>query len=279
MVCLLSVFSLAEATRSCWSCFLDKRLPSSLLAPLGATGIFCSSISSRKPQRSFDEMGCPEHKDHRNGLSDEQFAYRSNRSTEDAISSALHLSPVHLEKRNPHIRMLYWTSAQHSIRPSLRTWYANWSPWASMLHCATGCWTLNTGYPEGCVLSTVLFTLMTHNCRPRFNTNLIMKYAGDTTIMGLIQDNNEGNYRKQVQHLVDWCRIYNLLLNVDKTKEIIVDLRRSRPNHTPLLINDEAVEIVSSNKLLGVHITDNLSWTIHITSPVKKAQQRLHFLR
>ncbi|XP_008431633.1 uncharacterized protein LOC103479143 [Poecilia reticulata] len=112
-----------------------------------------------------------------------------------------------------------------------------------------------------------------------FNTNHIMKYADDTTIVGLIKDNNEVNHRKELQHLVDWCRINNLLLNIDKTKEIIVDFRRSRPNHTPLLINNKAVEIVSNTKFLGVHITDNLYWTTHITSLVKKAQQRLHFLR
>ncbi|PWA28636.1 hypothetical protein CCH79_00019845 [Gambusia affinis] len=49
--------------------------------------------------------------------------------------------------------------------------------------------------------------------------------------------------------------------------------------HTPLLINDKVVEVISSTKFLGVQITDNLSWTTRITSLVKQAQQRLHFLR
>jgi len=36
-----------------------------------------------------------------------QFAYRRNRSTEDAISAALHLSLAHLEEKNIQVRMLF----------------------------------------------------------------------------------------------------------------------------------------------------------------------------
>nr|XP_057933216.1 uncharacterized protein LOC131132050 [Doryrhamphus excisus] len=120
---------------------------------------------------------------------------------------------------------------------------------------------------------------MTHDCRPKYSSNHILKYADDTTVVGLIQDNNELAYREEVRHLVDWCKANNLILNVDKTKEIIVDFRRSRPSHTPLSINDTAVEVVNTTKYLGVHITDNLGWSLHTSALAKKAQQRLHFLR
>ncbi len=39
------------------------------------------------------------------------------------------------------------------------------------------------------------------------------------------------------------------------------------------------MERVSSTKFLGVHITDDLTWTTNTTSLIKKVQQRLHFLR
>ncbi len=48
---------------------------------------------------------------------------------------------------------------------------------------------------------------------------------------------------------------------------------------TPLTIDSSTVERVSSTKFLGVHITEDLTWTTNTMSLSKKAQQRLHFLR
>ncbi|KAI4886688.1 hypothetical protein NFI96_004201 [Prochilodus magdalenae] len=68
-------------------------------------------------------------------------------------------------------------------------------------------------------------------------------------------------------------------LNTDKTKEMIVDMRKERRPHQPLFIRDLEVERVSSFKYLGVHISDDLTWTLNTTYVLKRAQQRLYFLR
>jgi hypothetical protein len=41
-----------------------------------------------------------------------------------------------------------------------------------------------------------------------------------------------------------WCKVNNLSLNVIKTKEMIVDYRKKRTEHTPILINKAVVEQV-----------------------------------
>ncbi len=76
-----------------------------------------------------------------------------------------------------------------------------------------------------------------------------------------------------------WCRVNNLSLNVEKTKEIVVDFRKVHTQHAPLTINGASVERASSTKFLGVHITEDLSWTNNTAALAKKAQQRLYFLR
>ncbi|KAI3372400.1 hypothetical protein L3Q82_022681 [Scortum barcoo] len=48
---------------------------------------------------------------------------------------------------------------------------------------------LSTGTPQGCVLSPALFTLFTSDCSAIHSTNTIVKFADDTTIVGLISDN------------------------------------------------------------------------------------------
>ena len=89
-----------------------------------------------------------------------------------------------------------------------------------------------------------------------------LKFADVTTVVGLIRDNNNTVYREEVKHLVDWYKTNNLALNIDKTKEIIVDFRRSQPSDTPHLINHTAVEKVRGTKFQRVPITDTLTWSL-----------------
>ncbi|XP_062235277.1 uncharacterized protein LOC133932561 [Platichthys flesus] len=111
------------------------------------------------------------------------------------------------------------------------------------------------------------------------STNHMVKFADDTTQVGLITKNDETHYRKEINLLTTWCRDHNLLLNVSKTKEMVVDFRKSLTEHPPLTIDGAAVERVSSTKFLGVHISEDLSWATNSASLVKKAQRRLYFLR
>ncbi|KAM9783542.1 mitochondrial import inner membrane translocase subunit tim16 isoform 1-T1 [Syngnathus typhle] len=109
--------------------------------------------------------------------------------------------------------------------------------------------------------------------------NRIVKFADDTTLVGLITKGDETQYRLEVDLLTTWCGDNNLLLNVDKTKEIVVDFRKGHTQHLPLTIDGAVMERVSSARFLGVHISEDLSWSTNTTSLTKKAQRRLYFLR
>src|SRR4029434_4830536 len=98
-------------------------------------------------------------------------------------------------------------------------------------------------HPQGCVLSPFLFSLFTHDCAATHSSNFIVKFADDTTIVGLITDNDESAYREDVDTLTKWCQDNNLSLNISKTKEMIVDYRRwQEVEHAPLHINGSEVE-------------------------------------
>ncbi len=84
----------------------------------------------------------------------------------------------------------------------------------------------------------------------------------------------------EVERLTSWCQDNCLSLNVSKTNELIVDFRkRQQQPYTPLMISGTPVERVSSFKYLGVNISEDLTWTAHIQTQVKKARQRLYHLR
>ncbi|KAK3574279.1 hypothetical protein QTP86_004378 [Hemibagrus guttatus] len=225
-----------------------------------------------------------------------QFAYRPNRSTDDAVSTTLHLSLTHLENKNTYVRMLFidFSSAFNAIIPQhltqklsllgINTSLCNWildfltgRPQSVQIGNSTSsAITLNTGAPQGCVLSPLMFTLLTHDCAAMHSSNHI---ADDTTVVGLISKNDESAYREEVQRLTAWCKDNNLSLNVEKTKEMVVDLRSAQSDHSPLNINGSKVEIVKSTKFLGVHLAEDLTWLLNTRSITKKAQRRLYFLR
>ncbi len=138
---------------------------------------------------------------------------------------------------------------------------------------------ISTGDPQGCVLSPLLFSLYTNDCTSKDPSVKLLKFADNTTPNGLIQDGDESAYRQEVKELAVWCSLNNLELNTLKTVAMIVDFRRNPPALPPLTIMNSTVTAVESFRFLGTTISQDLKWDNHIDSIVRKAQQRLYFLR
>ncbi|KAI5103598.1 gastrula zinc finger protein XlCGF28.1-like [Silurus meridionalis] len=153
----------------------------------------------------------------------------------------------------------------------------------------------STGAPQGCVLSLLLYSLYTYDCVASSNSTTIIKFADDTVVVGLISNNDETDYLQEVKNLKRWCQVNNLLLNVSKTKELIVDfsMKQEQP-YQPLNINGTPVERVDSFRIMQdrralqrvVHSAKSTIHTklpdlqsCHINTIVKKARQHLYHLR
>ena len=181
-----------------------------------------------------------------------QFAYKSKRGVEDAITHALHNIYTHLDLPGATIRLLFFdfSSALNTIQPhllcdkllnmnlcpSLITWIMNYLtsiPQYVRLRPSTLSDVIitNTGAPQGTVLSPFLFSLYTSDCRATHNNCFIDKYADDTVLTGMILNDNFINYTQEVVSFVDWCDSTHLVLNVTKTKEMVIDFRKQTKAH------------------------------------------------
>uniref|UniRef100_A0A8C6NSQ5 Alkylated DNA repair protein AlkB homologue 8 N-terminal domain-containing protein n=1 Tax=Nothobranchius furzeri TaxID=105023 RepID=A0A8C6NSQ5_NOTFU len=119
----------------------------------------------------------------------------------------------------------------------------------------------------------------TNDCTSKDSAVKILKFADDTTVIGLIRDGDESAYQREVERLVVWCSQHNLELNTLKTVEMVVDFRKLPTVLSPLTISNSPVSMVDSFKFLGTIISRDLKWETNINSIVKKAQQRMYFFR
>ncbi|KAK0131074.1 hypothetical protein N1851_034224 [Merluccius polli] len=69
---------------------------------------------------------------------------------------------------------------------------------------------------------------------------------------------------------VTQANLNHLRLNISKTKEMVLDFRRRRPEPDPVSIQGTEVELVSHYKYLGVQLDNKLDWSSHTEAVYKR---------
>ena len=67
-------------------------------------------------------------------------------------------------------------------------------------------------------------------------------------------------------------------INADNGKELRISFAKKQRVFDPIIIEGKEVELVTSTKLLGLTIANDLTWNDHVTEITKKASKRLYFL-
>ena len=89
--------------------------------------------------------------------------------------------------------------------------------------------------------------------------------------------NEMSEIQESVDKVADWPAMNCMKINSKKSKEMIisfthdVNFKKSVPNIT---IEGIPVEVVKHAKLLGVILSDDLTWNMHVDSIVKKSCQK-----
>ena len=257
-----------------------------------------TDLIMKRFEHLFAKSLIPQVKDHRDKL---QFAYQEGLGVDDAILSVTHQMQQHLDQQGTYIRALFidFSSAFNTISPvrlanklisfGVNSYHIRWivSFLTNRKQCVkykschySSMITTNTGAPQGCVLSPLLFTLYTSDCRSEHGDCSIIKYADDTVILGQFHRNTTSHYFNVVHEFVNWCQDNHLNLNVKKTKEMVIDFRRIQDSlSNPILIDGVTVERVQSYKYLGTVLDNKLNWSENTKLVCNKVRKRLFFLR
>lgn len=186
-----------------------------------------------------------------------QFAYQSGKGVEDVKLFILDRVYKHLQQPKSHTRLLFADSssafnkmqphilietvASHFMLPDqifllLLNFLTDRIPQVFINGHMSSVITSNTGSPQGCVISPLLFIIYTDSCRTSKEGSFLVKFSDDTTLLSVLQG-RRSDHGCALPAFVKWC------------DDNILDLNKQKAS----IIQGEAVQIVqtSINKYLG----------------------------
>jgi hypothetical protein len=143
--------------------------------------------------------------------------------------------------------------------------------------------TTSYGVPQGTVLGPNLFILYINDIVQCLKKCSIQLFADDMLlyIMGDNVDSIINNLQEELRGIQDWLSNNNLVLNIDKTKFMIIKCKYNtinRNNNLILKIHNTHIEQVETFKYLGIIIDENLSFKNHASYVTNKIAKKINLL-
>ena len=136
--------------------------------------------------------------------------------------------------------------------------------------------TLNGAIPQGALMGMEAFIRMIDDLKSRLP---IYKYVDDSSTFEITErEQHNSSLQLAVNEIVEWTKKNNMIINTDKTYEMVISSSKTPTNLAPITIDDKIIKRVTSTKLVGVIIQNDLKWTEQITNMISKARSRLYFL-
>ncbi len=137
---------------------------------------------------------------------------------------------------------------------------------------------MNGAMPQGSWLGPLAFVVFISDM-PLEQPVFAHKYMDDTTLSECYNNPDESHMQSATDQVVRWSDSNKMRVNTKKTKEMVISFKRPAQVPDPIVIEGNPLEQVHFFKLLGIWISDDLTWHYHANSICAKASPRLYFLR
>ena len=118
------------------------------------------------------------------------------------------------------------------------------------------------GVPQGTGTGPIAFLFMINNLLSHRHH---AKFVDDTTVWELCEDRGATSEMAALAAETEaWSAVNNMVLNGEKTKEMAIHFGPTGAGIAPVLIYNTVVEQVTSFRLIGCTVNNQLSWQDHV---------------
>ena len=167
-------------------------------------------------------------------------------------------------------RLLQWLTSYLEDRQQRVTINGVYSPWGKIL----------AGVPQGSVLGPLLFLIFINDITHVIRRCKIRLFADDTCLFIEVDQPEEAAQilNENLGRIQEWATKWLVAFSPPKTEAMLISNKTPR-DHPQLFLDNQQITEVKNHKHLGVHLSHNLSWTIHAEETAKKANKCLGILR
>lgn len=272
--------------------------------PIAITSVLCKIFESLISDAIFSFLKS------RNFVNDRQYGFQKCRSTGDLLSYvtnkwsqvvdrfgetvAVALDISKAFDRVWHEGLMFKLSCL-GIHPALISWIKDFLCDRSISVRVDGILSdyrnINCGVPQGCVLSPLLFLVYINDLLSCSN-NEIHSFADDSTLHSSIsyssqaqcshnlpfdRTSQQNSLNSDLVSILDWGVSNRVNFNDKKTQVVKISLKHNA-NPSPLTMAGTELPLNSSISMLGVSISEGLSWKTHIHQVARNASRRLGIL-
>ena len=138
-----------------------------------------------------------------------------------------------------------------------------------------------SGVPQGSVLGPLLFLIYIDDVSDSLlsDGSMLNLYADDMLLYKPVKSPEDFKHlQSDIDHISDWVSCNNLTLNPNKCKFMIISRKTNSVQPPQHILNDTPLEQVETFKYLGVLLSSELSWSVHVESICTKASKLIGLL-
>ena len=139
---------------------------------------------------------------------------------------------------------------------------------------------IEAGVPQGSVLGPLLFLIFINDITQNIESDMSL-FADDSTLVQIGNDrvSMAETINRDLNTLAEWGKRWFVSFNALKTKFMLITNRRIVTVFPPLIMNVTQLKQVSEHVVLGLTLTEKLTWTSHIQRLYDKSLLRLNILK